>query len=62
MAGILSLVCGIALALLAVLGTAYVLVWTGDASGTETRLSNWSLVVAMALFVTMLLWSVWSAV
>lgn len=60
MVGTLSLVGIAAVGLLAIVGTAYVVVGTDDASGTETRLSDWSLVLAMALFVGMLLWTVWS--
>lgn len=60
MVGTLSLVGIVAVGLLAVVGTAYVVVGTEDVSGTESRLSDWSLVVAMALFVGALLWTVWS--
>lgn len=45
---------------LAVLGTAYVVIATDDVSGTETWWSDWSIVAAMALFVVSLLWSVLS--
>lgn len=60
MVGTLEIAGAVAIGLLAVVGTAYVLVSTDDVSGGESRLSGWVLVAAMVLFVGLLLWSLWT--
>lgn len=60
MVGTFELAGMVVVGVLAVLGTAYVVIATDDVSGTETRWSDWSIVAAMALFVVSLLWSVLS--
>ncbi|WP_435194195.1 hypothetical protein [Natronomonas sp. EA1] len=57
MAGVIDLVyAGIAV-VVAVLGVAFVLFRTSDATGTETTLSNLSLVAAVALFLAATAWT-----
>ncbi|MFC7175526.1 hypothetical protein [Halosegnis marinus] len=58
MAGALDIVYSVAMLGLAVAGTAYVFFGTTDRTGTETTLSNASLVVATALFLAVMVWSV----
>lgn len=60
MVGTLEIAGAVAIGLLAVVGTAYVLVSTDDVSGGESRLSDWVLVAGMVLFVGLLLWSLWT--
>lgn len=60
MVGILELVGAVVVGLLAVAGTAFVLLGTDDGSGSETRLTDWGLVAAMLLFVGILVWSLWT--
>jgi uncharacterized membrane protein len=58
MAGAIDIVYSVAMLALAVGGIAYVFFGTSDDSGAETTVSNASLVVAVALFLAVMVWSV----
>lgn len=60
MVGVLYLVAGALVGLVTIVGSAFVLIWTDDAPESGRRLSAWSIVIALTLFVTVMLWSVWS--
>lgn len=57
MAGVLNIVYAIVVALVAIVGYAYVLTQSDDGTGEETRWSDWGTIAAVTLFVVALVWA-----
>ncbi|WP_096391343.1 hypothetical protein [Halopenitus persicus] len=57
MAGALTTVYAVIVALVAIVGFGYVLTQSDDGTGTGTRWSDWGTVAAVALFVLGLVWA-----
>ncbi|SEH43811.1 hypothetical protein SAMN05192561_1011079 [Halopenitus malekzadehii] len=57
MAGVLNIVYAVIVALVAIVGFAYVLTQSDDGTGKETRWSDWGTIAAVALFVVGLVWA-----
>jgi hypothetical protein len=57
MASTLNLIYGVVIALVAIVGYAYVLTQSDDGTGKETRWSDWTTIAAVTLFVVGLLWT-----
>lgn len=57
MAGVLNIVYAVIVALVAIVGYAYVLTQSDDGTGEETRWSDWGTIAAVTLFVVALVWT-----
>jgi hypothetical protein len=57
MAGTLSIVYAVVVALVAIIGFAYVLTQADDGTDKETRWSDWGTIAAVALFLGAMVWS-----
>ncbi|WP_181691237.1 hypothetical protein [Natronomonas sp. LN261] len=57
MAGTLNIVYAVIVALVAIVGYAYVLTQSDDGTNQETRWSDWGAIAAVTLFVVALVWA-----
>jgi hypothetical protein len=57
MAGVLNIVYAVIVALVAIVGYAYVLTQSDDGTEQETRWSDWGTIAAVTLFVLALVWT-----